>query len=200
MTYLIDNNRKRYFDDSLVSGFSNYIYTPNPEETVERMRKMGLKYLLVDLNAATIDKDPRHDLTNRFERLLLTMRAKNLKLISTDNTCLELALDEYKDGRLQDDIDFINIAGTNYESYHSGTTLPRNQKLYNCHQLIVEKLNGSGTLNESLEDLKQTIASYNASQDPEKLSQILASYAGQSWFALFEINDNSIKTSTTTAS
>jgi len=96
MTYLIDNNRKRYFDDSLVMTFSNYIYTDSPEETVERMKKMGLKYLLIDLNAATIDKDPRHDLTNRFERLLLTMRAKNLRLVDTDNTCIELALDEYR--------------------------------------------------------------------------------------------------------
>lgn len=189
MTYLIDNNRKRYFDDSLVTGFSNYIYTPNPEETIERMRKMGLKYLLVDLNAATIDKDPRHDLTNRFERLLLTMRAKNLKLIDTDNKCLELALDEYKSGRLQDETSYINIAGTNYESYRSGTTIWRNQKLYNCHQLIVSKLNGSGTLSTDLESLKQAIVANKINENPEKLSEILASYAGQSWFALFEISD-----------
>ncbi len=60
------------------------------------MKKMGLKYLLVDLNAATIDKDPHHALTTRFEHLLHTMKAKNLTLVDTDNLCLELALDEYK--------------------------------------------------------------------------------------------------------
>ncbi len=119
MTYLINNNRKRYYDDSLIGSFSTYIYTPNPEETIERMKKMGLKYLLVDLNAATIDRDPRHDLTDSFEKLLLTMRAKNLRLVDTDNKCLELALDEYAHGKLQETTAYIDIAGTNYESYRS---------------------------------------------------------------------------------
>lgn len=190
MTYLIDNNRKRYYDDSLISTFDKYIYTPSNEETTERMRKMGLKYLLIDLNAATIDRDPRHDLTNRFERLLLTMRAKNLKLIDTDNKCLELALDEYHDGKIQDDTSYIDIAGTNYESYRSGAVIPRNQKLYNCHNYIVSKLNGSGgALSPSLSSLKQAIVANNIQWDQQKLGQLLTSYAGQSWFALFEITD-----------
>lgn len=190
MTYLIDNNRKRYYDDSLVMGFSNYIYTPSPEETVERMKKMGLKYLLVDLNAATIDKDPRHDLTDRFEKLLLTMRAKNLKLVDTDNRCLELALSEYKSGKLQDETSYIDIAGTNYESYRSGKVVGRNQKLNNCHRYIIDKLNQSESgLGKNLENLRQVILSQWAQNSSEKLSQVLVSYAGQSWFALFEITD-----------
>jgi hypothetical protein len=80
---------------------------------------MDLGYLLVDLNAATIDKDPRHNLTDRFEKLLLTMNAKNLKLVSTDNYCIELALNERRKGKLKTDEEFLNIAGTNYESYRS---------------------------------------------------------------------------------
>ena len=60
------------------------------------MKTLGLKYLLVDLNAATIDRDPRRALTTRFEHLLSTMKAKNLRLADTDNMCLRLALDEYK--------------------------------------------------------------------------------------------------------
>lgn len=159
MTYLINNNRLRYFDDSLVSSFSTYIYTPSPEETINRMKKMGLKYLLVDLNAATIDRDPRHDLTDRFEKLLLTMRAKNLRLVDTDNKCLELAIGEYGAGKLQDRDAFIDIAGTNYETYRSGAVIQRNQKLYNCHNYIISKLNGSGTLTPSLENLKGMIVS-----------------------------------------
>lgn len=189
MTYLIDNNRKRYFDDSLVGAFGTYIYDPSPEKTINRMKTMGIKYLLVDLNAATIDRDPRHDLTNRFERLLLTMRAKNLRLIDTDNQCLELAIDEYRDGKLQWVDAFIDIAGTNYESYRTGAVIPRNQKLYNCHNYIITKLNGSGTLSPSLESVKQAIVSNNIQGNPEKLGQLLSSYAGQSWFALFEITD-----------
>jgi hypothetical protein len=31
------------------------------------MKILGLNYLLVDLNAATIDKDPRRNLTKRYE-------------------------------------------------------------------------------------------------------------------------------------
>lgn len=96
MTYLITKNNTRYFDDSLLISFRDYFYEPSPEATIERMKKMDLGYLLVDLNAATIDKDPRHNLTDRFEKLLLTMNAKNLELVATDNNCIELALNERK--------------------------------------------------------------------------------------------------------
>ena len=94
MTYLINENRRRYFEDSLIFEFHTYFYDKNPETTIERMKKLGLQYLLVDLNAATIDRDPRRALTARFEELLLTMNAKNLRLVNTDNFCLELALGE----------------------------------------------------------------------------------------------------------
>jgi hypothetical protein len=40
MTYLINNNRSRYFDDSLVMAFRDYFYDPSPEITIDRMRKM----------------------------------------------------------------------------------------------------------------------------------------------------------------
>ncbi len=132
MTYLIDRNRQRFFEDSLVFSFETYFHDESPEKTIDRMKKLGLKYLLVDLNAATIDKDPRHALTNRFENLLHTMKARNLKLVDTDNTCLRFAIDMYKNGELQDPNAFIDIAGTNYESYRtmsgSEVTIPRSQK------------------------------------------------------------------------
>ena len=97
MTYLINKNLTRYFDDSLIFGFDGYFYDEeSPEKTIEKMKTLGFKFLLIDLNAATIDKDPRRALTKRYENLLLTMRAKNLNLVNTDNLCLEFALDEYK--------------------------------------------------------------------------------------------------------
>jgi hypothetical protein len=96
MTYLINENNKRYLDDSLVFEFESFFYDPKPEVTIERMKKVGLGYLLTDLNAATIDRDPRHVLTTRFEHLLLTMRASNLTLVDTDNLCLKVAINEYK--------------------------------------------------------------------------------------------------------
>jgi predicted HAD superfamily phosphohydrolase YqeG len=96
MTYLINKNTTRYFDDSLLMAFRDFFYDPSPEVTIDRMKRMELGYLLVDLNAATIDKDPRHNLTDRFEKLLLTMKAKNLRLVATDNFCIELAINERK--------------------------------------------------------------------------------------------------------
>ncbi len=75
------------------------------------MKKMGLKYLLVDLNAATIDKDPRRDLTKRFEQLLSTFQSDKLELIQTDSLCLQIALEE------KDPATYMTHAGVNYESY-----------------------------------------------------------------------------------
>jgi len=110
LTYFINNNRTRYYDDSLIFNFDTYFSDKNPETTVERMKKIGLSYLLVDLNAATIDRDPRHDLTRRYENLLSTFRAKNLELVQTDSTCLHIALDENNNN-------YLDYAGVNYESY-----------------------------------------------------------------------------------
>jgi hypothetical protein len=200
MTYLIAQNRERYFDDSLVFQFETYFYDKNPELTIDRMKKLGLKYLLVDLNAATIDKDPRHALTTRFEHLLHTMKAKNLTLVDTDNVCLQLALDEYKKWKLQDENSFIDIAGTNYESYRSQsgqtTMIYRGQKQQNCYNYILKLLyveNGS-TEYPYLARVKQAIdengaIGTNGQIDQQKLMNIFSQYIGQSWFALFEISD-----------
>ena len=51
-----------------------------------------MKYFLIDLNAATIDRDPRHDLTKRFENLLKTFRSDKLRLVKTDSLCMESAI------------------------------------------------------------------------------------------------------------
>ncbi|NCP76938.1 hypothetical protein GW830_02235 [bacterium] len=111
LTYFIDNNRSRYYDDSLVMNFDKYFYDKDSDVTVERMKKLGLKYFLVDLNAATIDKDPRHDLTRRFENLLETFKSDKLELIQTDSLCLQMALEE------KNDATYMSFAGVNYESY-----------------------------------------------------------------------------------
>jgi hypothetical protein len=110
MTYLIHKNSTRYYEDNLVFAFETFFYDKSPEKTIEKMQKLGLKFLLIDLNAATIDRDPKRVLTQRYEHLLLSMRAKNLKLVDTDNICLRLALDEHRNGKLQTEEEFINIA------------------------------------------------------------------------------------------
>ena len=40
MTYLINENRRRYFEDSLISTFHDYFYDTVYETTIERMRKI----------------------------------------------------------------------------------------------------------------------------------------------------------------
>jgi hypothetical protein len=55
-----------------------------------------MNYFLVDLNAATIDKDPRRDLTHRYNNLLKTFTSDKLELVSTDSVCLKIALETYR--------------------------------------------------------------------------------------------------------
>jgi hypothetical protein len=47
------------------------------------------------LNAATIDKDERHNLTTRYEKLLSTFTSSKLELIETDSVCLKVALESF---------------------------------------------------------------------------------------------------------
>ncbi|MBT3727243.1 hypothetical protein HOG21_06340 [bacterium] len=47
------------------------------------------------MNAATIDKDERHNLTTRYENLLYTFTSNELELIETDSICLKVALEDF---------------------------------------------------------------------------------------------------------
>ncbi len=193
MTYLINENSKRYLDDSLVFDFETFFYDQSPEITIERMKKVWLGYLLTDLNAATIDRDPRRVLTNRFEHLLLTMRAKNLRLVDTDNLCLQVALGEYKLWKLQTNEEFINIAGTNYESYRGPDlkVVYRNEKQNKCANYVINMINESskiwGTLPDYLVPIRDSLvkAAWNSTEQQNIISRAF----GQSYFALFEIID-----------
>jgi hypothetical protein len=90
LKYFITDNNKRLFEDSLVSTFDLYIYNKDLNKTIDNMKKLRLEYLLVDLNAATIDQDPRRDLTRRYENLLKTYTSDRLQLIETDSLCLQM--------------------------------------------------------------------------------------------------------------
>lgn len=204
MTYLINQNTTRYYDDSLIFGFDTYFHDPSPETTIEKMKKLGFKFLLTDLNAATIDRDPRHALTSRYEELLLTMRANNLTLLNTDNLCLRFAIDEQKNGKIQTPEEFIDIAGTNYESYRtnaSGATsvVSRGQKQQRCYNAMIRSIyqdNGAERYSY-LAPIKSAIDGEDALKNPKVLTQIMSSVAGQSYFALFEINDTPVQTGST---
>jgi hypothetical protein len=199
MTYLIDKNIQRYLEDSLVFTFETLFYDKSPEVTIDRMKKIWIKYLLVDLNAATIDKDPRHVLTTRFEHLLHTMKARNLKIIDTDNLCLKFAIDLYKDGSIKDDDSFIDIAGTNYESYRtlswSEVVISRWQKSWKCYNQVLKSIFSEKWIEKYpyLEPVKSAIETEKAygtdAESQKKLQRIFSQYFSQSWFALFEIYD-----------
>lgn len=188
LTYFIDNNRSRYYDDSLVTNHDKYFYDPNPDITVGRMEKLGLKYLLVDLNAATIDKDPRHDLTRRFENLLRTFRSQKLELVQTDSLCLQMALEE------NDPATYLTYAGVNYESYPKDaqgkeTTVNRGEKQFQCYNHILEVIK-AGKVSETNYSYLLPLAKYldkNPPKDQGEMVKIFQSYVGHGWLVLFKI-------------
>lgn len=196
MTYLINKNQQRYLDDSLLFEFETFFYDPSPEKTIDRMKKVWLGYLLTDLNAATIDRDPRRALTTRFEHLLLTMRAKNIKLVDTDNLCLKVALAEYKAWKLQSDTEFIDIAGTNYESYRGPwlKVVYRTEKQNKCANYVIAILNTASkngtTAPEYLIPLQTSLKEAKNQSDQQS---IMSRSFWQSYFALFEIIDTPIE-------
>lgn len=200
MTYLIHKNRARYYDDSLVTGFETYFYDKNPETTITRMRNIGIKHLLVDLNAATIDRDPRRALTTRYEHLLATMRANNLKLIATDNACLQFALHLWENNEISTVEDFVSLAGTNYESYaqdESGNPviITRGMKQNECANRLIASVHAGKSLPQTwpLRNIIYNIEQASQYQDNKNAYQQALSHAvaplGMSYFALFEVLD-----------
>lgn len=182
LTYFIANNEHRYYEDNLVNSFDAYFYDKNPDVTIDRMKKIGLSYLLVDLNASTIDRDPRHQLTKRFEDLLLSFRSKKLSLIHTDSLCLQMALDESANGILKTDADYLRYAGVNSESYtdESGqtVTVSRTEKQFACYNHIVDLIN-SGKVDSThypyLQNIEQALQQSGA-KTQEQITNILETY------------------------
>lgn len=121
------------------------------------------------------------------------MRAKNLKLVDTDNLCLQVALGEYKAGKLQTDTEFIDIAGTNYESFRGPNmkVVYRNEKQNKCATYIVNMINDSSKNNTPLPSYLTPIRDglIKAANNPTEQQNIISRALGQSYFALFEIQD-----------
>jgi hypothetical protein len=140
LKYYISENNKRIFEDALVTQFDTYIKWSNPNRTVDNMKKLGLWYLLVDLNAATIDKDPRRNLTKRYEWLLNAFTSNELELISTDSMCLRIAREGYLKWSkwVQWYSRYLTLAWVNYTSYNAdGTTVKRQDKQIACYNEIL---------------------------------------------------------------
>ena len=139
LAYHISENNTRLLSDSLIFQFNDYIYNKDINKTIDNLKKLWLWYLLVDLNAATIDKDSRHNLTTRYEKLLSTFRSDKLELVETDSICLKVALEWYnKSEKTEKDLaTYMAIAWVNYESYTSDwKVINRWTKLLKCYSTI----------------------------------------------------------------
>lgn len=117
LKYFISQNNTRFLEDSLLTSFQNYIYDENSNITYERFKKLGISYILLDLNAATIDRDPAKNLTKRYENMLRFSLHPNIELIETDSICLRYALDRYKQEK--NISNYLLLAGVNYQGKYT---------------------------------------------------------------------------------
>jgi len=191
LKYFIFQNNTRLLEDNLLTQFDDYFFVEgNPDASVKRMKDIGLDYIIIDLNAATIDDDPRHDLTRRYENLLKTLPSEKMELVSTDSLCLQLALANYKqDGDIQN---YLLTAGVNYQGYTSdGGTVSRSQKLGLCYGAIAKILrDDSIDLNTQytfLRPLELYLARNNLDRDSDTVLSSLFQQFGAGYKAVFKI-------------
>ncbi len=197
LTYYVSENRSRFYEDSLINNFDTYIKGATPDISIDNMSKLGLKYILLDLNAATIDRDPRHDLSRRYELMLDLVRSNKLRLISTDSLCLQLGLS------LRNDPNYLQVAGVNYNSYVKNEkgevrAIAANSKLKLCQenlaQIIFEK-RVSDTQFPFLKDLSAAVLAKSPSS-AEQIQTMIAPYVERSWMAAFEIINTPLPSNT----
>ena len=141
--YYVAENQKRIYEDWLLFYFNDFLLDEkNIEKTFENMKKLGFEYILLDLWAATIDDSESHWLTNRYEKLLKTLTAKNLEIIHTDSVCLMFATDLEKING--DKEKFFSLVNGTYESYdENGNKIYRNTKIKKCISEIYNFVNSS---------------------------------------------------------
>ncbi len=152
------------------------------------MKKIGIKYVLLDLNAATIDRDPRHDLTRRYEEILDFIKSDKIKLVATDSLCLQVGLE------LKGDKNYINLAGTNYVSYIKGDdgqirAIGPKEKTEFCGKVLAQIIMENRVTEHDFSYLKP-LSDFVLSKKPktqEDATNIILPYIGRSWMASFEI-------------
>lgn len=197
LKYYVSENNSRLFDDSLIFNFHDYMLADTKEQTLENIQKLWMDYMLVDLNAATIDKDERRNLTKRYEVLMKHFIAENISLVTTDSICLRVAITEYarSEKKPVDEINFIQSAGVNYESYsEDGERTLRTEKLWMCYEKIISILNSDIDLTQNWYDYLLPIKTYLLSaewkaimDDRQKLITFFSQYVPSGRFALFQI-------------
>ncbi len=195
MKYFVSDNNYRLYDDSLLFSFQKYLFDESDiNKAPERIKKLGMNYILVDLNAATIDKSPIGDLTKRYESVLKTFTSEKLELVSTDSMCLMMALEDYKkSGKTKEDMqEYMKYAWVNYDSlWADGTQYNRGEKLWICYTKINNLVN-SWAINDVQYPYLKWIYNYlksenNTLKTQEDYSRFYMQYV-PSWFkVLFRI-------------
>ena len=186
LKYHISENNKRLLEDSLVTIFDTYIYDTDVNIWVDRMKKLWINYLLVDLNAATIDKDPRHNLTKRYEKLLTTFTSNKLDLIETDSVCLKVALEEYKKNKNLKT--YLDLAGVNYDGYTSNNKkIKRSLKQVACYEQILSLIESKQVTQNSYSYLNIYIPHLAKLKNTQEKVMFLHKYVWHGFKVLFKI-------------
>ena len=185
MKYFISDNSSRFMSDSLVQKFDNYIYSDEKDITYDRFKKLGIEYILLDLNAATIDRDPARNLTRRYENLLEFTAYEKLELIETDSVCLKTAYETYKiDWNLEK---YVLMSWVNYNWEYTSA-----QKRELCVVTIMEILRDKELLSNypHLQIFQTAIsqAEINFDNDTDLASAIVKLLRWNGYKALFKIN------------
>lgn len=88
--YFIEENHRRVFVDNQI-GYFNSLMTqiPDKKQLATHLKNAGYKYMIVDLNVATIDNTPDQSLTRKKDKLFAFLSNNpNVELITTDNVML----------------------------------------------------------------------------------------------------------------
>lgn len=183
LKYYISQNNSRLLEDSLLFNFNDYIHSDDMQTTVDRFKSLWIKYLLVDLNAATIDKSNTKDLTNRYEKMLKTFISPELTLVSTDSICLRVWLERYEEN--QDMEEYMLLSWTNYESYDEDwNQINRSKKRNECARYIDYLLENNKVTQENYSYL---LPYKNYFEDKQRNPAAISNLIGTSYKALFEI-------------
>lgn len=92
-----------------------------------------------------------------------------------------MAIDEYHDGKLQNNREFLDIAGTNYISYTDTGAIAGSQKLLNCINYMVKN-----NLFEKYDYLASYMPTGNTVEEMQK--SLISNFPRQTYFALFRID------------
>lgn len=88
--YFIDRNNERVFQDNQLTNLDRYIKQfPNKLDVVKEMKRNGYRYLILDMNVASIDRTPDSSLKIKARDLgVFLVNNSGLEVIGTDRVVL----------------------------------------------------------------------------------------------------------------